>query len=177
MKKYRVFMTCVLLLCATLSNGMYTAHATATDQARAAKSGGGEKHCLVGPRRPLECYPTEAEALYAASAGRVKLPKGKTARDLSDAELFGATSTIQAILYKDANYGGASLSLVNDTCSGWNNLASSWNDVVSSARTASCGVTLYVDTNLSGSSLSISPPGSTYVGNSMNDQTSSWSLP
>ncbi len=180
MNRYRVFMACVLLVCANLSSGAFRAQALGADQNQAGKPQaltGGERHCLIGPKRPLECYDTEAEALYVASGGYVRLPAGQTARDLSDAELFGVTSTIQAILYKDADYGGASLSIVNDTCSGWNNLASSWNDVVSSARTASCGVTIYVDTNLSGSSLSISPPGATYVGNTMNDQASSWSLP
>jgi hypothetical protein len=181
-----IAMMCVLSLCAATMSGAAPARAEGTSQNGAGKGQApsvAEQHCVDRPKQPLECFNTEAEALYSASNGRIRLPEGGSARSLSDEELFGAgtegtTSTIQAILYVDANYGGSSLSLVDDFCNGgWNNLSTIWNDVVSSARTSSCGVTLYEHTNLGGTSLSVSPPGTTYVGNTFNDKASSWSLP
>ncbi|MDQ5824753.1 MAG: hypothetical protein M3441_11170 [Chloroflexota bacterium] len=190
MRRHIAYMMCVFSLCAATMSGAAPTRAEGTSQTAAGKSAApaaAEQHCVDRPKQPLECFKTEAEALYAASGGRIRLPEGGSARSLSDEELFGTagsegtedtTSTIQAILYKDADYGGASLSIVSDTCSGWNNLSSTWNDVTSSARVSSgCNLTLYEHTNLGGSSLSISPPGTTYVGNTMNDKTSSWALP
>lgn len=197
--KRHLTMMCVLSLCAAILSWPVTARAestghTATENAQAGSTAAKtDQHCVARRNRPLQCFGTEAEALYSATNGRIRLPAGGSARSLSDAELFGTrspmnafgaispnstTTTIQATLYVDANYGGASLSLVDDFCNGgWNNLTGSWNDVVSSARTASCGVTLYENSNLGGISLSISPPGSSYVGSTMNDKASSYSLP
>jgi hypothetical protein len=198
MKRHLVMM-CVLSLCAAILSWAAPARAQgtsppSTENVQAAPAAvKTDQHCVARRNRPLQCFGTEAEALYSATNGRIRLPAGGSARSLSDAELFGTrstfnafgaispnstTSTIQAILYVDANYGGASLILSDDFCNGgWNNLSGSWNDVVSSAKTASCGVTLYENANLGGISLSISPPGTSYVGNTMNDKASSWSLP
>jgi hypothetical protein len=187
MRRHITMMMCVLSLCAATIGGAAPTRAAGTNQTGSGKSpttGVAEQHCVYRPAQPLECFNTEAEALYSASNGRIRLPEGGSGRSLSDEELFGTSgaegieSTIQAILYKDADYGGASLSIVSDTCSGWNNLASTWNDVTSSARVSSgCNLTLYEHTNLGGTSLSVSPPGTTYVGSAMNDKASSWSLP
>lgn len=190
MRRHVAITMCVLSLCAATMSGAASTGAERTIQTAAGKNAApavAEQHCVDRPKQPLECFNTEAEALYAASDGRIQLPEGGSARSLSDEELFGTagsegaegtTSTIQAILYKDADYGSASLSIVSDACTGWNNLSVTWNDVVSSARvTSGCGLTLYQNTNLGGASLSISPPGTTYVGNTMNDTASSWALP
>ncbi len=139
--------------------------------------GGGLWHCISGQDRSFQCFDTEAEALSIASGGRIQLAPGETSGSLSDSELFDPNSTIRSILYEHADYGGATLTIYGDTCSGWNNMSSTWNDKVSSARTYSCGITLYEHYNLTGSSLNITSPGTSYVGSAMNDKTSSYSVP
>jgi hypothetical protein len=135
-------------------------------------------HCVTWANGPTECYATEAEALYVASDGRIKLAPGQTSKSLTDEELFGINTDLRAILYEHTDYGGATLSLRGSQCGGWNNMAGTWNDVVSSARSYSCGsVTIYQHTNLTGPGLCILSPGISYVGDTMNDTTSSWSVP
>lgn len=158
------------------------AHASPIRVGASSDALGGEKgselpHCIAGPGRPFQCFDTEAEALSIASEGRIHLAPGETSGSLSDSELFGPDSTIRSILYEHANYGGATLTIYGDACSGWNNMTSAWNDRTSSARTYSCGITLYEHYNLTGSSLKINSPGTSYVGNAMNDKTSSYSVP
>jgi len=137
------------------------------------------EHCITAPAHlAVQCFATQAAALRVASGGRIQLAATQTANDLTNAQLFGGTS-IQAILYQDENYSGSSLTIYSSTCSGWNNMPAGWNDVVSSARTSTCGVTLYelYNCNSGGMHLAVSPPGTPNVGPAMNDQASSWSLP
>jgi hypothetical protein len=133
------------------------------------------KHCITSPNTPIQCFNTENEALRAASGGRISLSPTQSSSTLSDRVL--ASSNIQAILYQHRNYRGSTLTVYASRCSGWNNMPSRWNDVVSSARTGSCGITLYENANKGGALLRIRYPGTPYVGNAMNDKASSWSLP
>lgn len=189
MKRHIVIAMCMLLCASWLGNASITSTSARTtgttvsstkEQATVSGQpsvGNDIKHCITGPNRPVQCFKTEAEALDTASHGHIKLPPGQTASSLSDVQLFAASTTVQAILYVDDNYGGSSLTIYNDTCSGWNNLSAVWNDVVSSARTGNCGITLYESTNLLGTPLRINSPGTSNVGAAMNDRASSWSLP
>lgn len=138
------------------------------------------EHCNVGPDMPMQCFATEAEALYEGTGGRIKLEAGQSSKDLTDDELFGPNpngASVYSTLYENADYGGATLSIYASSCSGWNNISGAWNDRVSSARTNTCGITLYEHYNLTGPSLRINYPGTNWVGVSMNDKASSWSLP
>ncbi|HEX9989530.1 MAG TPA: hypothetical protein VGE45_13765 [Chloroflexia bacterium] len=156
------------------ANALVQAHATPVTGKGPGESPG---HCVSWANGHTDCYATEAEALYAASDGRIKLAPGQTSKDLTDEELFGTDTDVRAVLYEHADYGGATLSL-RGNCGGWNNMLGAWNDAVSSARSYSCGsVTIYQHNNLAGAGLCILPPGITYVGDSMNDTTSSWSVP
>ncbi len=143
------------------------------------------QHCItsgIGSGQAVQCFDSEAEALRVASAGRIQLAPGQTARSLPYEEVFGSStnpSGIQAILYEHANYGGATLTIYNGGCYIWNNMPGGWNDVTSSVWSGPCGVTLYDYPNrdLSGKWICIGPPGTSYVGDEMNDRASSWSIP
>ncbi|MBF6613397.1 MAG: hypothetical protein IVW55_09755 [Chloroflexi bacterium] len=146
------------------------------------------QHCItsgIGSAQAIQCFNTEAEALRVASGGRIQLEPGQTARSLPYEEVFGSSanpdnpSSIQAILYEHANYGGATLTIYNSGCYIWNNMPGGWNDVTSSVWSGPCGVTLYdyPNNDLSGKWACIGPPGTSYVGDAMNDRASSWSIP
>lgn len=133
------------------------------------------RYCIIGPGHPPQCFATQAEALRIASGGQIQLAPDETLGSLSAAELF--STDIQAILFEHTNYVGSTLTVYSDGCYGWNNMPDGWNDRVSSAWTGPCGITLYEHYNLTGRSLRINPPGTPYVGDAMNDQASSFSLP
>jgi hypothetical protein len=137
------------------------------------------KHCITGPDKPMQCFDTEAEALYVASAGRIVLAPGETSSSLSDKQMLGDGDavSIQATLYEDVNYGGSTLTIYADGCIGWNNISGGWNDRVSSVSTYGCDIILYENYNKVGPSLYINYPGTSWVGSSMNDKASSWKLP
>jgi hypothetical protein len=145
----------------------------------ASKDADGYKHCITGPGKPMQCFATEAEALYVASGGRIVLAPGETSRSLSDKKMLGDGDgvSVQATLYEDVNYGGETLTIYADGCNGWNNISALWNDSVSSVRTYGCAITLYEHYNKGGMSLHINYPGTSWVGSTMNDKASSWSLP
>ncbi|HKP54107.1 MAG TPA: hypothetical protein VJ183_15830 [Chloroflexia bacterium] len=136
-------------------------------------------HCITGPSKPMQCFDTEAEALYVASGGRIQLAPGETSRSLSDKQMLGDGDavSVQATLYEDVNYGGSTLTIYADGCIGWNNISGGWNDRVSSVSTYGCDIILYENYNKVGPSLYINYPGTSWVGSSMNDKASSWKLP
>ncbi len=188
MKLHTVLSIAVLLLC-TFMDGTYLvladapfgthaiyASADATPVVPGNEGKPSPQHCVAGADIPMQCFETEAESLYFASGGRIKLKPGQTSKDLTNEELFDQATGVQAVLYEHAYYGGATLSLIGSTCSGWNNLAGTWNDAVSSAK-ANCGVTLYEHYNMTGAGLCILAPGIGYVGDWMNDRASSWTVP
>ena len=149
--------------------------ATLTQSAEVGSSPPSLDHCVTSPDRPFHCYFSQAEALFWASDGKLRLDPDQIAADLSPPEL--SNSGIQAILYEHTNHTGASLTVTSSGCYGWNNLPSHWNDRITSAQTTSCGITLYEHYNKTGPTLTISAPGTNYVGAAMNDKASSWSLP
>jgi hypothetical protein len=146
-----------------------------TSDERGASEFAGE-HCITGPGTPTECFKSEAEALYAASKGRIQLPPGEKAHSLPAEEVFDSLTGVQAILYEHADHGGSTLTIYSNSCSGWNNMATGWNDRVSSVWLGVCGITLYEHYNLAGPWLDVSSPGTSYVGSTMNDKSSSWAL-
>jgi hypothetical protein len=135
------------------------------------------EHCIVSEGQSVQCFATEAEALKVASGGRIQLAPGQTAKSLSDDELFAPDSLVLAILYEHASYAGATLTIYGDNCGIWNNMPGGWNDVTSSVQTSSCGIFLYVNANLGGTALWLAYPGTSYVGDAMNDKASSWKIP
>jgi len=148
--------------------------------ALASKGVDGYEHCITGPGKPMQCFDTEAEALYVASGGRIQLSPGETSRSLSDKEMLGEGDgvSIMVTMYEHSNYGGATLNIYANGCYGWNNIALGWNDRVSSLITyGGCDIVLYDNYNLGGSFVYVYYPGTSYVGSAMNDKTSSWLFP
>lgn len=163
-----------------------------------ARNQGPHGHCVMGlaPMRPgqkasdvlsYNCYATFSDAIAVASGGRIHLPATATPRDLTRAMLLHATSTpnnrnIFGVEFVDAGYGGASLSYItyagpcsSSTTYGVNSMPSGWNDVISSLYSDLYGCVwtrLWSNNNQSGASQCYSGDTS-YVGNVMNDQTSS----
>jgi hypothetical protein len=140
------------------------------------------QHCITGTSHAVQCFDTEAEALRVASGGRIQLAPGQSARSLPYDAVFSTAadpSSVQAILYENANYGGATLTIYNSGCYIWNNMPAGWNDVTSSVWSGPCGISLYDYPNkdTTGKWISIRPPGTAYVGPDMNDRASSWSIP
>jgi hypothetical protein len=135
------------------------------------------EHCIASEGESVQCFATVAESLKVASGGRIQLAPGQTASSLSYDELFAPDSLVLAILYEHANYGGATLTIYGDNCGIWNNMPGGWNDVTSSVQTSSCGISLYVNANLGGTGLWVAYPGTSYVGDAMNDKASSWNIP
>lgn len=138
------------------------------------------------------CFATFSEAIAFATSGAVTLsasatPKDLTAAQLNQASAQPAITTVIGILYWDSNYGGASLSITTggSRCGssydyGIASMPSGWDNVVSSliGGLYSCNYTrLYTNTSYGGYSQCYNG-NSSYVGNTMNDQTSSvrWSF-
>ena len=153
-------------------------------------------HCVVtavevsdrdaGPVPPAECFATFAEAIAAATGGRVRL--AADARTVDQTTLDAAapmfapgsiepSATIIGIEYEHKNFGGWSYVIQSTNwrgCAGYSyrisSLPSGRNNEISSARTyASCKSNHYSGTNLTGSRYLC---GCSQMG-AMNDQTSS----
>ncbi|HLJ35122.1 MAG TPA: hypothetical protein VKU38_15825 [Ktedonobacteraceae bacterium] len=163
-----------------------------------AKNPGPHGHCVMGlaPMRPgqkasailsYNCYATFSNAIAVASGGRTHLPANATPRDLTRAMLLHVASTpgsrnIFGVEFVDANFGGASLTYFTNAgpCSssmtyGVDSMPPGWNDVISSLYSDLYGCVwtrLWTDNDQSGASQCYSGDTS-YVGNVMNDQTSS----
>src|SRR5687767_10941356 len=78
-------------------------------EAYAAVNGEGEgaQHCISTSDKAVECFATEAEALYVATGGRIVLAEGQTFASLSDEVLFAPDAGVAGVLYEHANYGGS----------------------------------------------------------------------
>ena len=138
-----------------------------------------ERHCF-SKDGTVQCFDTQAEALRIASNGRIQLAPGQTSATMDPAILFAPGTNIQGVMWEDTGYSGSSWIFYRTTCDGgYENAPSGWNDIVSSAQTSSCGVTLYewYNGDRSGATLKVNYPGTTNVGVAMNDQASSWTAP
>lgn len=154
-------------------------------------------HCvmMLNPIRPGEkssevvsynCYSTFSQSISAATGGRIHLASSVRPQDVTRAMLQTGespnTTFIIGIEYKDSNYKGDTLSYGTSSggCSpyqsfGVTSMPAGWDNVISSVAgdLDYCYWTvLWENTNYGGARLNVA--GSTsYVGNAMNDQTSS----
>ncbi len=165
-----------------------TAHAMATQSAA--------KHCVIqlNPIRAGQtsssivsytCYATFSASIAAATGGRVHLATNTSPQALSQAIRALSPSSINVIVifFVDGNYGGNTYTATTSgsSCStgatyGDTSMPSGWNDVVSSLEGGFYGCTwdrLWANINYGGASQCFTGNVS-YVGNVMNDQTSSW---
>ena len=193
-------LSAVAVLVATLLLAL-PAQATTHSNSQVIKNAG--NHCAVqiSPIRSghtssdiqsFKCYTTLSASLAAATNGRINLPSNASSRDVSlalqrsnqtNTTASPNSSNVILIFFKDANYQGDSYTVYTygPSCSlsvtyGSASMPPGWNDVVSSVQGGFYGCTwyrLWEDTNYSGASQCYT--GFTpYVGNAMNDQTSSW---
>lgn len=98
-----------------------------------------------------------------------------TRQQVSDAVSAAGEMTL-AIFYKDADAGGGSLTVSGAYCNGntaeiWTN--SAWNDKISSMYNFCDGVTLFDNAYESGANQNYGSGYTNYVGDYMNDRTSS----
>ena len=138
----------------------------------------------------VNCFSELARAIEFATNGRVQLPLDATIDDVDDAlrddegshdsDPNGTEATyVIAVEYIHANYGGSTLTYTNSvTCSGYSHSAaympSGWNDVISSARAySSCNHAYHYEHTYYGGAVVDCRTGCSYVGDAMNDRTSS----
>lgn len=133
------------------------------------------------PPTGYRCFPTFAEAIYAATGGAVSLSPSTRPQQLTQSMLnLPGTNTVIGVDYMDANYGGASLTWyeskdINGCTDGSYYTASSmpsgWNDDVSSAISYGGCKTYnhFENTNFGGAKLTCTCA----TMGVMNDQTSS----
>lgn len=136
------------------------------------------RHCVALPDQPSRCFATFAAGLIYATGGRVTTNDPSTAiRDVSAARLLDGLE-IRAVLFTNSGYGGSTFTIYDyDVCT-WegDQMISGWNDVVSSVQVGStCGISLFENTFQSGAQLNVTS-NTSYVGDAMNDRTSSWRL-
>jgi Peptidase inhibitor family I36 len=134
----------------------------------------------------VTCYPTFAQSIRAATAGRVSLPASAvpgsvTPDQLNAGPLVPNTTYVLSIDYAGSNFTGSTLAWTQSSkCGSFqaSSMPSGWNDVVSSvAAYSNCANTLYQNNNFGGSTYRIGENGSAGNLGSMNNQTSSekWS--
>jgi|ERR1017187_3103715 hypothetical protein len=148
----------------------------------------GQQNCVAtalpagDPGTPaVTCYASFAEAISAATDGRVHLPASATPRTVTIKQLnAGAipnTVFVLSIDYQNDNFVFPSLTWTQSSACGSfqaSGMPSGWNDIVSSVITSSgCANTLYKNANFGGSTFSIGRNSSAASLGSMNDQTSS----
>jgi hypothetical protein len=128
------------------------------------------------------CYSSFSAAIRAATGGRVRLAAtarpGSITPEMIDAWNAGpAVSFVLSVDYKDANFGGSSLTWTQSTDCGKFQAASmpsGWNDTVSSLVTSTdCANTLYQNVNFGGMTVDISKNTARSGLGSFNDLTSS----
>jgi hypothetical protein len=156
----------------------------------------GERHCVVriDPVKPgqsasrvydLRCFATFAQAITAATGGRVHLPANTSPAQLTDQVLSpqGVTAApfVIGIDYKDWFYGGTSVTWQSDSsgCTSglwfWSNtMPAGFDNQLSSTRAFSnCNHnTNWENTGQTGAEV-ICTPDCSYVGDTMNDRISS----
>jgi len=147
-----------------------------------------QRHCIapaLGAAPSMRCFATFADAISAASGGRVVLDPAAPASLLPAAaqttNRFGEanprTTVIIGIDYTGTSFSGSSLTWYESAGCG-SYLASSmppgWNDVVRSvANYSNCGSTLYQNSNYGGSKSSVGVDDAASTLGSFNSETSS----
>ncbi len=158
--------------------------------------GPGGPHCVIS-LHPLgtgetqsrvewtRCFPTFADAIAAATGGAVHLKSGvgptNVTPDMLAVPTGAAGQAVLSIDYQDSNYGGSTWTATSDNdfgCNGGRNYASpsmppTWDNVVSSAKVfSSCDRFIHWENqSYTGANVDCSP--CSYVGDAMNDRTSS----
>ncbi len=130
---------------------------------------------------PMTCYNTFAQAIEAATGGRVHLPASATPGSISISQLnAGATPDTTYVLsidYKNADYVSPSLTWTQSSqCGNFQaaSMPSGWNDVVSSIATYNgCAVTEFKNINFGGTTFSVGRNSQVASLGSFNDSTSS----
>ena len=144
----------------------------------------------------LTCYDTVKQAAEAATGGTLHLSDNATSQDFDNAlRVTPNTSNILIVFYENSNYGGKDLTILTSGSQciygvsyGWTSMPVyqysgpfgttynfNWNDKVSSFRPYyNCElVELFSDNNYTGARQCFQGDTS-YVGDVMNDRTSSW---
>ena len=136
---------------------------------------------------PVRCYRTFAEAISAATHGRVQVTAGQRSRPLTDAEMAApaampngtAATYVLAVDYKDAGFGGSTYTWTSTvTCAqGYSfnqaTMPSGWNDTIGSVRTYSgCNQDMYYNANYGQPVYQVVGGSASSLG-ALNDQTSS----
>jgi hypothetical protein len=138
---------------------------------------------LGSSRAPtFSCYATFAQAVNAATGGRVRLPASATPRSTTPDEINARTDApnttyVLSIDWTSTNYGGNSLTWTQTSkCGSFqaSSMPSGWNDAVKSvAAYSGCANTLFQNNNFGGSTYKIRKDGSSSNLGSFNDQASS----
>jgi hypothetical protein len=169
----------------------------------AATSGGSvEEHCFskLDPvqsgeqssrQSPERCFPTFAEAIYAATNGAIRLDPSVQASEASEEMLrprnsastqmsveSTATTYVIGIDYANANYGGSSKTWTTTSVCTLSRsfqvayVGDAWNDRISSAKSfAGCSLNPHYEHASYGGAVRYCP--CQYIGDAMNDRTSS----
>jgi hypothetical protein len=130
------------------------------------------------------CYATFAQAISAATKGRVRLPASAKPGSVTPDQLnAGAQAPIATFVlsidYVNANFGGSDLLWTQTSkCGGFlaSEMPTNWNDTVSSVSASSgCATTLFWNNNFGSPTFPIARNGSAASLGVFNDQTSSQS--
>jgi hypothetical protein len=183
--KHRLLLT-ISLAGLVLGSGAASASATLVHGQRATS---GPQYCVAEAEPAgsmatptVTCYSSFAASIAAATSGRITLPASAKPGSITPAEIRGwnadpATTFVLSIDWKDANFGGGSLTWTQSTdCGSFQaaSMPSGWNDVVSSVVTsADCANSLFQNINFGGTRLDISRNTSRATLGSFNDLTSS----
>lgn len=136
------------------------------------------RHCVSTPKHATQCFATFSAGVSFATGGRETTnDPGVAMRQVTAVPLSGGLE-IRAVLFVNSGYGGSTFTIYDyDVCT-WKqpSMPSGWDNVVSSAQVGSrCGISLYENPTYGGAQLNIRA-STTYVGDAMNDRTSSWAL-
>ena len=157
-----------------------------TPSAAAAQS----RQCIAQPQPDgqaptMDCFATFAQAIAAATGGRIQLPSGAAPSLLPAADVAAAgdvddsplATVIIGIDFTGTSFGGSSLTWYQSAgCGSYqaSSMPTGWNDVIESvANYSGCGTTLYENINFGGTTFSVGVNGSASTLGSFNNEASS----
>jgi len=129
---------------------------------------------------PVQCFDSFAEAIRFATKNTVRLPSEATVSDLTQAQLNASPVYVLAVEYQHGGFGGSSMTYTSGV-SCWDgysfftgSMPSGWDNIISSARAYSgCNHSIHFEhPNYGGASTDCYGECS-YIGDAMNDRTSS----